>query len=842
MSPNIMTNLHGEYKKWIAGGVLLSLLPMGQAQAKVLEEVIVTAQKTSSSTQDTPIAITGMTGDALEKFGFQNANDISAQVPNMQVSGPYGDVQPIFAIRGVSMSDYSSNQASPIGVYTDEMYMGATYTHGMNFFDVERLEVLRGPQGTLYGKNTTGGAVNIVTRSARVGDEFAVNAKGGTGSYGLTSTELGIQDTVIDEVLALRLGYASTRHDGYFENELGGSNLSQLDFQGARLTAHWLATESTSVELKYTNSGNDALANASRNEPRGDLSRNPEQAQAIEASGVGTYPDKPNNGFIDNTGYSRPGNNLDYWEVQDDYTGALVVDNEQAILKIETVTDIYTFTSITSYSEADYRQKQNVDGGPDGLLHIRWAVETDAFSQDFRIAGNYDNGFSFISGLYYATEFQDMHNIYEIYETPPDTRVAATYPGAAGFYPYLLDFGGIDQKMITDKTSYALYSQFRFDATANLGFDFGIRYTLDKIDLDYLNVSRFDYDGNPIGTWVPGNETGVDEPFIAASFGPNGPLEADQLAAGLADGSITLEDLADANQAGYTHGPYTTESAPRQQAEEKEWTGKLGVDYRVNEDLMFYASYSKGYRAGNFNGGVYYEVRDFEDAYAEPEFIDAYELGFKSDLFEGSMRLNAALFYYDYTNQQFINVVGVSNFLENAGGSEIFGFESELTWAIGERLMVNFGLGLLDSEYTELTLSDTRTLNDPDDTVDLSGNSLISAPDVSANLSVDYDIIVAQSGYLSLNLNANYQSEQWYSAYNDKAGYDKIKQDAYTLVNGRLTWRSSDESYSVSLWGKNLTDQEYDGYAINLQAGFGFDYFQQGAPRTYGLEMTYRWQ
>ena len=204
--------------------------------AKQLEEVVVTAQKVAASTQDTPIAITGMTADSLEKFGFQNANDISAQVPNMQVSGPYGDVQPIFAIRGVSMSDYSSNQASPIGVYTDEMYMGATYTHGMNFFDVERLEVLRGPQGTLYGKNTTGGAVNIITNTAKVGDEFGFNVKAGVGNYGATTFEVGVEDTVIDDVLALRVGYSASRNDGYVENTMGGGNLSQLDFQGARLT------------------------------------------------------------------------------------------------------------------------------------------------------------------------------------------------------------------------------------------------------------------------------------------------------------------------------------------------------------------------------------------------------------------------------------------------------------------------------------------------------------------------------------------------------------------------------------------------------------------------------
>ena len=147
----------------IIAALTVGLAPAAAAQQ--LEEIIVTATKRAESAQDIPIAVTGVTADMLDKLGFENANDVSAQVPNMQVSGPYGDVQPIFSIRGVSMSDYSSNQASPIGVYVDEAYLGPVYSHGANFFDIERLEVLRGPQGTLYGKNTTGGAINIITRT-----------------------------------------------------------------------------------------------------------------------------------------------------------------------------------------------------------------------------------------------------------------------------------------------------------------------------------------------------------------------------------------------------------------------------------------------------------------------------------------------------------------------------------------------------------------------------------------------------------------------------------------------------------------------------------------------------
>ena len=311
----------------------------------------------------------------------------------------------------------------------------------------------------------------------------------------------------------------------------------------------------------------------------------------------------------------------------------------------------------------------------------------------------------------------------------------------------------------------------------------GLRYTEDEIELTYLNVSRL----------------------------------------------------------GYTHGPYTTDSAPRMTAVEREWTGKIGVDYRFNEQLMAYASYSRGFRAGNFNAGVYCEPRELEDAYAAPEYLDAYEIGIKSDFFDRRARINAAFFYYDYTDQQFINVVGVSNFLENAGGSKVVGFESEMLFAVTDKLMVQMGLGILETEYTELSLANSQTMNNDDDMVDLAGNELISAPKISGNISIDYEVFNIDAGYLSLNVNANYQDDQWYSVYNDKTGYDNIRQQAYALYNGRLSWFGVSEDYTIALWGKNLTDERYDSYAINLQAGFGFDYFQQGMPRTYGLEVTYRY-
>lgn len=185
-------------------------------------------------------------------------------------------------------------------------------------------------------------------------------------------------------------------------------------------------------------------------------------------------------------------------------------------------------------------------------------------------------------------------------------------------------------------------------------------------------------------------------------------------------------------------------------------------------------------------------------------------------------------------------MVGISNFLENAGGSEILGFEAELWASVTDKLVLQFALGYLDTEYTELTLANTQTIADANDTVDLSGNELISAPKYNLSFSFDYDLLVTDYGYLSVNGNANYQDDQWYSAYNDDIGYEFTSQEAYWLYNARISWHASNDAYTVSLWGKNLANKEYDSYAINLQSGFGYDYYLPGEPIRYGADFTYR--
>ncbi|MDX1505146.1 MAG: TonB-dependent receptor [Spongiibacter sp.] len=797
----------------LVNALLLSTLPLSLNAAPALEEVLVTAQKRSESTQDIPVAVTGLGGDMLDKLGFDNANDIGAQVPNMQVSGAYGEVQPIFSIRGVSMSDYSSNQASPIGVYVDEAYLGPTYSHGASFFDVDRLEVLRGPQGTLYGKNTTGGAINIITRTPDIAGEGRRYLKAGVGNFNSHSIEGATESVLIDNTLAVRVAGSLKKSDGWMDIVGKDANGAETDFRGGRIAFNWLINDRWDAVLKLTSAANDGSSTPPKGEPRTDL------------RGTGTEGDS--NGFIDYTGYSRP-ESLGFHQVEANASGALTTKTDLAVATVNYNADNYTLTSVTSYLNADYYQEQDTDGGPNGLLEIIWSSDSQSYSQDLRFTSAFDGMFNIIAGVYYGFEELYMHNTYLIYRDPPDPRVLLAKPDTAGDAPFLLDVGQVVQRMTTEKESAAAYTQMRFDFTANLGMDIGLRYTRDRNTMPYLNLSRYSDDGEPIGTWVPGNNTGVDNGWVRT------PLTPDALLALVAN----PQAFSAFTSAGYTHGPFTLDSAPELDVVESEVTGKVGLDYRFNDEWMVYTSASRGYRAGSYNGGVYYVERPVETAYAAPEYIDALEIGLKADLFENSVRLNMAAFSYDYTDQQFINVVGISNFLENAGASSILGFEAELWARLTERLTVQTTLGYLDTEYSELSLANTETLNDPDDQVDLSGNELISAPKLNLSYSVDYDLLVTDHGYLSANVNASFQDDQWYSAYNDQNGYGEIRQDAYWLYNGRLSWYANDGSYSVSMWGKNLLDEEYHVYALNLQASFGFDEYIAGEPRSYGVEVS----
>lgn len=782
----------------LMSAMLATALPVsvqGKGDTVMLEEIIVTARKRTENLQDVPVAVSAISASNIERLGFESANDISRQVPNMQVSTPHNQLQPIFSIRGISMSDYAVNQASPIAVYVDEAYLGASFTHGLNFHDIERIEVLRGPQGTLFGKNSTGGAINLISVSPELSGPVTGHVTAGIGNYNMHSLNGAIESPLIEDELAARLAFSYKKDDGYFDNKLGGDDLAQTNYRAARLSVNWQPNEELSALFKYNYGKSDARTTPPRGEGR------------ISVPGLGD---------INFMGYQRP-SSFDPDEGEIGTVGNNELDLDQAILTLNYELGQFEIVSVSSWLKAEYSRVIDTDGAPVNLTEAVGLADTQSFTQDLRLVSQNEGAFDFILGIYYSVEEIDNRTGFLGFE---GTNILQLNPETKTFGDLLSEFGIIDARYETEKESLALYGQFDFDLSDKMQLSLGVRYTEDESTMDYLNVSRLDFDGTPIGSFVPGNIT-------------EGTLNIDSIF--LPPGVLSPTDPGL-----YLNGPYTLDSAPELHEEEGEWSGKLSLSYDITETTMGYLSFSHGYRAGSFNGGAYYLQSTGEGVYADPEFVDMVELGVKSDLLDNRLRINAAVFKYDYTDQQFSNVIGVAAKIENAGESEISGLEFEALLQATANLTLQMNVGWLDTEYTELDLANGAT-PDPVDRIDLSGNELISAPEWNYSFALDYERegFIA-GGTLAIHIDGNYQDAQWFSAYNDVNGYDQIGQEDYWLFGGRVSWRSADEAYSVSLWGKNLTNEEYDSYAINLQGGFGLDYFLAGAPRQWGVDFGYR--
>jgi len=760
------------------------------AGAQVLEEVVITAQKRVESMQEVPVSVSAFGGDDIEARRWLKPADVAAQVPNMQVSSPYGDVQPLFSIRGISMIDYTPSQASPIGVYADETYIGATYLHGLSMFDTERLEVLRGPQGTLYGKNTTGGAINLYSQSPEIDDVMNGYLTVGGGNYEAHNVNGAFEATLIDGVLAARVAANYKENDGIWDNGIG-SDMAQTKHYAARLTLNFQPIEELNALLKITNG---------KSKPR----HAPPRAEGTAEGGVN---------YAGNTEVIDP----EYLKGSVDQAGKAEVDMTLVNLKLSYEMSNHSLVSVSSYYDGDYLQLQDTDGTSDPYISVHWGSDTSAFSQDLRLVSDYEGRFNFILGVYYGNEEIDTDILHaDFFGVPspaaPNLQIQAVSDGV---------FGQIRRRQDLVKESVAVYSHVTYEFSDDLGLTVGLRYTNDDTELDYYNISRIN--GKPL-TLPP----------------PLPPIVTDTATEGTwvgGAGNQTIFDLpVDPTSLRWTHGELTDASAPKRSESETEITGNISLDYRVNEDVMSYVKYSRGYRSGSYNGGlVYLDAGD--DTYADPEFIDAYEIGVKSELFDRRLRLNAALFYYDYSDQQFINNVGLSAILENAGSTDIYGLELEVLAMPLEGLTVQAGLGLMDSEYKELALADLST-DDPFDSINLDGNQSVSSPELNFNFAIDYETVVFDGYKTRLHIDGAYIDDQWFSPYNDEIGHQDIRQDAYWLFNARTAFSDAADKYVLSFWVANLADEEYDVYAINLQGGAGYNYFSQGAPRTYGVDFT----
>ena len=761
------------YRAPVASVILLATLSsaFGQAQPG-LEEIVVTAQKRAESAQNVPVSITAFDSAALRDMRADNPADLAQYVPNLSSTSSLGGGVPIFSLRGVSMNDYSPNQSSAVAVYMDEVYRGTPALMGPQIYDLERVEVLRGPQGTLYGKNTTGGAINFIT--ARPGYETEGYLGVGLGNFqrweAQGAAQAGLSDTV-----AARLAFTYADADGYTENLLPGhKDLDGIRQYGLRLSLLWQASE----DLEF-------LLRASTGESSG-TAHGIVPVAGPDGVGGGVYAlfnafDPATNPSTD---YFRVGLDAHQNEANRVYKQFVATDSVSLTINYD-VSDNFLLTSITSWDDGQYRLPEDTDGSPLDLLFINFDFDAHQVAQDLRLSSDLGGPFDFIAGAYLSREVVQGGTSIAFY-----SDIDVNFDGALDYQDCIdsaASIGTETQVFPVGCTTANNFEQTRdsaalyFDGSHALSdawkLRFGARYTRDDGKMQKFRSLLLGSDRITLANLIPGD--------------PEDP------------GATTKRRYSNS-----------------------ELTGRIGLDYATSNGNLLYASVSRGFRSSAFNGSAYFDPSELN--VVDPEQLDAAEVGFKLDLIQQTLRLNGALFWYGYRDQQFLDVDAATTAqrLINIPESTIVGGELESIYRVTDYLRLNGSVAFLRAEIDKGRLSG----------VNLAGNTLPLAPDYSVRLGIDWDIMALRYGDLTLMIDGSYVDSQYFEVFNEPA----TQQKGYALGNARLALHPSDKGLEVAVWVKNLADEKYRTSMINLLDNFGYVYSLMGPPRTYGAEVTWR--
>jgi iron complex outermembrane recepter protein len=743
-----------------------------EANAAALEEVVVTAQKREESLQDVPVSITAFNAEAVRDMRLDGATDLALYVPNLSAASTLGGGAPIFSLRGVSMNDYSPNQSSPVAVYTDEVYRGNPALMGPSIYDIERVEVLRGPQGTLYGKNTTGGAVNFIT--ARPGHDTEGYLTAGIGNFQRWDAQ-GAAQTGLSDTLAARLAFTYATADGYTDNLLPGKgDMDQVKQYGVRLSLLWEPTDDLSVFLRASTGESSATAHGIV----------PKAGPLGVGGGVYDLFHEIDPTTNPSTDYYPTGLNDHENEANRVYKETIATNSVAMTVNYD-FNDSYSLTSITSWDDGRYKLPEDSDGSPLDVLFIVYNFDSHQVAQDLRLTSDLGAGLNFILGGYLSREVVEGGTFIGAF-----TDIDINFDGSLNFQDCIDSAATIGTEFQVfpagctvsnnykqTRDSAAIYFDGSYDVTDSVKLRFGARYTDDTGDLHDFRSLLIGSDGVAIANLIPGS----------------------------------LEVPGPSTKRHYSDG---------------ELTGRLGLDYTTSAGNLLYLSLSQGYRSSAFNGQAFFDPVELN--VVKPETLLAAEGGFKLDLLDQRLRLNGGVFWYSYEDQQLLNVDAetATQQLVNIPKSSIYGGELESVYRVTDRLRINGSLALLHSEIDKGTL----------DGVNIKGNPLPLAPDFSLTVGIDWDVVSLAYGDLELQVDGSYVDSQYFDVFKDSA----TQQDGYALGNARLALKPDKQGLELGMWVKNFTDENYATSKINLLDNFGYVYQLFGAPRTYGIDATWR--
>nr|WP_313040935.1 TonB-dependent receptor [Brevundimonas diminuta] len=698
--------------------------------AVTVGDVVVTAQRREQSLQDVPIAITAFNAEALERTAATGIQDVAGKAPGVTLT-QFNIGEPQIFIRGVGTTSDSAASDPSIGVSIDEVSIGRAGASSLAFLDVERVEILRGPQGTLYGRNASGGALNVYTKKPRF-ENFA-QLTGRLGSF----DELGVEAVLnrqLGEDTAGRLALRWNQNDGYAESLPSGRGLEGGEQFGLRAQVLHNAGEWSFL----------GGVDYSKDDMQGHA-RIPVLASSTPAPFV-TLVNSLRAGMDVRQSFSSADNyqKRENWGLtgRADWTGA----------------EHFDVVSLTSYRSNDYSWRDNLGGLPfPGFpLSVDDRAEENAkqISQEFRLTSKSGANINWVAGLYMFREEVERSERFLV-----QTALPIAPPSLGGDTTFDQD---------ATNTSYAVFGQATMPFADIWELTVGARWTHDEREVHQIAVD---------------NEGGANPP-AGIPLGPTGQ-------------------------------PYNV----KEDASFEEPTWKLALAVEPLDNMRFYVSYDRGYKAGAYPSASQTGVQATTPL--RSELLDNYEIGAKTTLADGRLRLNAAAFMLDYTDLQVYELLGLTLVTSNAE-AEVRGFEIETAFAVNHNITIGGSYTQLDAKFTSNATSGNLTL--PYD-----GNVLPRSPDSQFTLYADgqWDVF---GGMLAARVDYQWTDDFYF----DPSNAPEVLVPSYGLVSAFASWEAP-SGLKFSVYGKNLGDEEYQQHIIK-NANIGFSVF--GAPRSFGVAVS----
>jgi len=735
---------------------------------QILEEVVITARRREETLQNTPMAVSAYSGESLEYRGIESLDEISRFAPNLTLENnpSFGGASNSAAIylRGIGQKEFLPTTEPGVGLYVDGVYVARSVGAILDIVDVERLEVLRGPQGTLFGRNTIGGAISVITvKPDPTGEaEGSLSVMAGTDDL---LTVKGSYHLPINDTLAARFSLASFNQDGYVKRT-DGIDLGDDDTVTGRASFTWLASDrlTADISIEATRDRENGPAMELVGVDFTDLSQlngvvlapPPPMAFIHNVTNAAVAPGVPcavtdvnGNGITSNPSISNC--------YDDRYIGADGVNegtapaySESDLWGISTtltydLSDTLELKSITAWRDLESEFARDGDHSPARISQFFDELEQEQFTQELQLLGTHER-MNWILGAYYFSE--------------------------EGFNTNILDFtvSNFQSGGDFDNSAWALFAQANYDLTDQLHLTLGGRYTEeDKSFLPVQVIFQNYYAG--ISQVVP-----PDNPLFA--------LDAPFLQAGEPILPLVEKDI-----------------------EISEFTPMASLSYDVSDNMMIYGTYSEGFKSGGFTQRVFPPIVagftappgtpdvDLIPTY-EPEFVDVLEAGFKSRLANGRIRFNGAVFSTDYEDLQVQVFNSVAPVTQNIGEASIDGVELEIQAAPGNGWLLEGSIAKLNAEYDDI-----------DTGITLIGENFDfeRVPELTAALGVSKEFYLDSMGTLTTRVDWGYRSETYNDAYNSPL----LETDEYDLVDASVRWVNAEGDWTVVLAGRNLGDEEF---------------------------------